>query len=321
MNTPHTKNIQKEKKTHPFLFLFFLSFIGISALISWNIWEKGMGQQRLKDVIRSEDIEILLKGGAFSEKETLAALSKQLSDNLYNSLPKTIFSEKRDANDSNNASDPLEGTFLEGVPGYSRDAVNLALRDILISQGANGIENWRLKAEWATLRQTTSILSMKNPYLLYRTNDLSTKNERDSSLNENKNKTEIEPFKIVQWTKSSDGKKSNSDPNTNNSQKDFFNNSQEMLLITAKNGLIFDNNTKIHLTEDVVARQNDKCVQGDTLNYDDRTKIARFPDFAKFSSTNIEGHALELSWDLANNQLIGSGNIEMTWTQNEKETP
>ncbi len=49
--------------------------------------------------------------------------------------------------------------------------VDLALRGISLSEGENGFELWRLKAEWATLRQKADKVDLGSPHVLYRVGD------------------------------------------------------------------------------------------------------------------------------------------------------
>lgn len=337
MNAPHDEN--PEEKIHPFLFIILIFSVGFILINSWNAWEEKVSTQSLQDVIRSEDIEILLDGGAFSRESDISEFSGQLRTETKKFLSKQVlakekseesskdkiasknFSEDRNTNPSN-----TEGIIPDysasDIPDYSEDIVNLALRDVFVYQGADGVENWRLKAEWATLRKTTSVLNLSQPTLLYRTGDKKNTPNTVNATNTNsdENSAQMEPFKIpnsgknrVQRNYLSVSSADNSAVSTNTAQTDFFINSEEMLLITAKNGLIFDNNTKIHLTDDVLAKQKNNYVQSSILDYNDSTRIATFPNFANFSGENIKGNALTLTWDLNTNQLTGTNGIEMTW--------
>lgn len=370
MKAPHKENPEKEikeEKIHPFLFLIFIFFVGFIAINSWNAWQKNVNTQSLQDVIRSEDIEILLNGDAFSKENNMAELSEQLRQEAKKLLHEQILPkestkdkiannkllEQKETNPSGtkkiltNAKNANTNDFTVNIPDYSHDTVNLALRNIFIYQGENGVENWRLKAEWATLRQATSVLNLSQPTLLYRTgsennssNTTNVKNisdtnkttENDKKNNDenisNKSNVKIEPFKIVKFDKS-DTKEENltgnltddSAADTNIAEAKFLKNSEDMLLVTSINGLVFDNNTKIHLTEDVLAKQKDNYVQSNTLDYDDSTRIANFPNFANFASENIKGNALTLSWNLNTNQLTGTNGIEIIWYPIKNKSP
>ena len=51
------------------------------------------------------------------------------------------------------------------------NTVDLALRGISLSEGENGFELWRLKADWATLRQKADKVDLGSPHVLYRVGD------------------------------------------------------------------------------------------------------------------------------------------------------
>ena len=362
MDAPHNENRKKapeENKIHPFLFLIFLFFVGFLAINSWNAWKKKLETQTLQDVIRSEDIEFLLNGGAFPDEKTTNEISGQLRQMGEDFVSEQTLPKKDSKNASKNknteARDSVHknkalivtdstnnfantNTSILDIPDYSRDTVNLALRDIFIYQGSNGTESWRLKAEWATLRQTTSVLNLSQPILLYRTGD-----KKPSNNTANRTSTEIKPFKITKRDENNVGEKTflentdeelgnflnnstgnsakNSTAITNVTHANFFRNSSEMLLVTAKNGLVFDNNSKIHLTEDVLAKQKNNYVESNTLNYNDSTRIATFPNFSKFAGVNLKGYALRLDWDLNTNTLTGTNGVEITWYPAKDEKP
>lgn len=335
MKNPNKKNIE-EKKIHPFLFLISLFLVGLVTTSGWNMWKEKTTQQKLQDVIRSADIELLLSGDVFSKGTKQSEISSKLKQDVEILSTEQLLKNQKSETQIQKQDNILDTDKIPAnndPPATPQDIVNLALRDIFISQGENGVENWRLIAEWATVRQTTSILNLSKPSLLYRTGDQITLNYSDKkkdkkitdaeqvgdisktklSPSKDKNNTNIKPFKIISTQKIKNKE------NLNDPLKDFYANSEGMLSITAKNGIIFNQNTEIRLTEEVFAKQNTNYVKGDTLDYNDITRIATFPHSAIFAGDNIEGKALVLDWDLNKNQLIGKGKVEMTWMPSKKK--
>ncbi len=186
----------------------------------------------------------------------------------------------------------------ENSLNYSDDVVNLALREIFLVQGKNGFEQWRLKASWATLRENTSILNLNKPTLIYNTE------------NNNQELNEVSEANLVNLD---DLLNDNGVNKSNISVENFYENSEKMLIVTAQSGIVYDENTKLSLLDDVLARQEDNFVQSGLLQYNDETKLIVFPYSASFGGKNINGSANELTWDINNNIINGHGNVQVVW--------
>ena len=324
MNAMNKQKQTKEQKIHPFLFLILIFSLGLISVRLWAMWKEDMSSQQLQDVVKSVDIENLLEGSTSSDKTDMAKILKQFSHDTENNLASQILEAKalnaagpaniNEASTTQNASNStVNNASTPADPNTSPDTVTLALRDIFIFQGDNGVEKWRLKADWATLRQTSSVLTIHQPTLLYNTGEQeqTAHNPTQAIPKTHKNKN----AKIVNIA----DLKIDIAEKKENKQKAFFKNSKDMLSITAKKGIVFDNNTKIHLAKNVRIKQEDNYAEGDTLNYDDNTRIAKFPSLAKFTGENIKGNARVLSWNLNKNILVGNKGVNVTWFPSPEE--
>ncbi len=328
---------QTEKKIHPILFLLLLGGLVGVGVIAWNNWARHAESLRLENIDRSIDIENLLSGQILSygnsenQSSNLETLEKDLSSiqsvkevlNYVDSLrARDIVEKAKDAaqpetedNQANSQTTSQPNNrdknfdLVSEIPSYSDETINLALKGVFLNQGESGQEEWRLKAHWATLRQSSSVLSMGLPVLLYTTgDDLKEIQESQKNTHEAESQTvNLNEFlhpKTDQYTKLTDD--------------NFFKNAEEKLLITAEDGFVYNNNSQLLLRNKVVAKQADNFVQGEILRYNDAQKQAVFPERANFGSKDLKGQANELTWDLLSNEILGKGQVEVIWTPSEK---
>ncbi len=328
---------QTEKKIHPILFLLLLGVLVGICVIAWNNWARHAESLRLENIDRSIDIENLLSGQVLpygnsenqntnvedlekdlasieSVKEVLNYVDTLRARDIVANAQKPVSQEaggdKAD-NQSSSQTNNLDKQFdlVSEIPNYNDETINLALKGVFLSQGESGQEEWRLKAHWATLRQSSSVLSMGLPVLLYTTgDDLKEIQEAQKAKNEVKNqKINLNEF-LHQDVGSS----------VKLTDNNFFENAEEKLLITAKDGFVYNNNSQLLLRNKVVAKQADNYVQGEVLRYNDAQKQAVFPERANFGSADLTGQANELVWDLLSNEILGKGQVEVIWTPSEK---
>ncbi len=85
------------------------------------------------------------------------------------------------------------------------------------------------------------------------------------------------------------------------------------MIIEAERGIIYNDNTKVILHENVRAMQQDNIVKGPVLNYDTEKQIAVFSEQADFSSEELTGTAELLSWDMQENKIYGKGGVYVEW--------
>lgn len=266
------KSLQnKEKKVHPFLFLCILFFLGFIVVYLWLDWVQKSEAKRIKEIVQSSDIAMLLTGKEFSKKE----FSQELEE------IKKAHTPDRSIKNSNLAN--VVQSFTK-IPDFTEECIGLAMKEIQISQGENGLEEWTLKANWATMREESNIVQFEKPEMWHRVKD--------------KN-------------------------NTQQSQKDnnkYLKNVKDKLIVTAERGLVYDNNEKVLLQENVKAIQAKNSIKGDVLSYDSKEQIAIFPNKATFKGESLEGSANVMSWNMQENNIYGSGRVQVLWTPNETNT-
>lgn len=165
------------------------------------------------------------------------------------------------------------------IPDFEDDDVGLAIKGITVSSGENGLEKWQLTAQWATMRQKTAVLQVENPVMRHR---ISQSN--------------------VLFENSSQG------------SAVLLENDPDKVIIEAKHGLVYDNNTKVLLRQDVLAKQNENYIRGPVLSYNSKEQLAVFPQQANFAGNSLKGNADVLTWNMQENKILGSGKVRVEWT-------
>lgn len=164
------------------------------------------------------------------------------------------------------------------IPDFHDDDIGLAMQGISVSYGEEGKEEWAVFAKWATMHQQTSVVQMENPLMWHRTGDNSVLFSSASAQNGM-----------------------------------YLKDIADKVVIKAKRGLIYNENTKVLLQEDVKATQEANIVSGPYLNYDSIEQVAVFPEKADFAGEGLAGRAEVLSWNMHENKIYGKGNVYVEW--------
>lgn len=263
-NTRSVPVRKQEKKIHPFLFLLILAAAVIGASVFWNDWRKKSEARRLDDIIQSQAITELITGEGFNKK----AFSEDL-ENLRQA-------HKAERSLQGNLEDIVR-SFAD-IPDFADDDVGLAMQGIQVSQGEDGLEEWRLFAKWATMRQKTGVLQVEDPVMWHRVGESSLL--FDAAAREKVMHLQDDGGKIV---------------------------------LKALHGLVYDNNSKVLLQDTVSAEQNANSVHGPLLSYSSEERVAVFPENARFKGEGISGRADVLSWNMNANKIYGSGRVYVEW--------
>lgn len=165
------------------------------------------------------------------------------------------------------------------IPDFEDDDVGLAIKGITVSSGENGLEKWQLTAQWATMRQKTAVLQVENPVMRHRISQSNVLFE-----------------------------------NSSQSGAVLLKNDPDKVIIEARHGLVYDNNTKVLLRQDVLAKQNENYIQGPVLSYNSKEQLAVFPQQANFAGNSLKGNADVLTWNMQENKILGSGKVRVEWT-------
>ncbi len=83
----------------------------------------------------------------------------------WGKLPGTEAVVSQEASRAEGASPP--DSSASGAAAPSDDPFALALKEIDLSQGSDGFEEWRLKASWASMRKDSDTIFLKNPRVTY----------------------------------------------------------------------------------------------------------------------------------------------------------
>lgn len=168
------------------------------------------------------------------------------------------------------------------IPDFHDDDVGLAMQGVSASYGKEGKEEWAVFAKWATMHQQSSVVQMEDPLMWHRTGN---------------NSVLFSPATV---------------------QNDMFlKDVANKVVIVAKRGLIYNENSKVLLHENVKATQEANIVSGPYLNYDSVEQLAVFPEKADFAGEAIAGKAEVLSWDMQKNKIYGKGNVYVEWTPSD----
>lgn len=165
------------------------------------------------------------------------------------------------------------------IPDFHNDDIGLAMQGISVSYGEEGKEEWAIFAKWATMHQQTSVVQMENPLMWHRTGDNSVLFSQSTAANDM-----------------------------------YLKDIADKVVIEAKRGIIYNENTKVLLHEDVKASQQANIVSGPFLNYDSIEQVAIFPEEADFAGEGLVGKADVLSWNMQENKIYGKGKVYVEWT-------
>lgn len=165
------------------------------------------------------------------------------------------------------------------IPDFEDDDVGLAIKGITVSSGEDGLEKWQLTAQWATMRQKTAVLQVENPIMRHRISQSNVLFE-----------------------------------NSSQNSAVLLENDPDKVIIEAKHGLVYDNNTKVLLRQNVLAKQNENYIQGPVLSYNSKEQLAVFPQQANFAGNSLKGNADVLTWNMQENKILGSGKVRVEWT-------
>lgn len=170
------------------------------------------------------------------------------------------------------------------IPDFHNDDIGLAMQGISVSYGEKGKEEWAVFAKWATMYQQSSVVQMENPLMWHRTGDSSV---------------------LFSSAAAQNGM--------------YLKDIADKVVIEAKHGLIYNENTKVLLREDVKAKQEANIVFGPYLNYDSIEQVAVFPEKADFTGEGLVGKAEVLSWNMQENKIYGKGNVYVEWTPSDNK--
>ncbi len=262
-NSPVT--VTKERKGHPFLFLFALALVFAVCVHFWNDWQAKSEARRLTEIVQSEEIAELIAGEGYNKK----AFSAELENLKYSYTKKRTIDEN------------MQTVMQEfaNIPDFHNDDIGLAMQGISVSYGEEGKEEWAIFAKWATMHQQTSVVQMENPLMWHRTGDNSVLFSQSTAANDM-----------------------------------YLKDIADKVVIEAKRGIIYNENTKVLLHEDVKASQQANIVSGPFLNYDSIEQVAIFPEEADFAGEGLVGKADVLSWNMQENKIYGKGKVYVEWT-------
>lgn len=191
---------------------------------------------------------------------------------------KTSYTQKR-VNDEN-----MQAFLQEfaNIPDFHNDDIGLAMQGITVSYGEEGKEEWSIFAKWATMHQQTSVVQMENPLMWHRTGDNAVLFSQSAAAGDM-----------------------------------YLKDIADKVVIEAKRGIIYNENTKVLLHEDVKATQQANIVSGPFLSYDSIAQVAIFPEKADFVGEGLVGKADVLSWNLQENKIYGKGKVYVEWTPSD----
>ena len=83
----------------------------------------------------------------------------------------------------------------------------------------------------------------------------------------------------------------------------------DVLDVQAQLGKITDNQRFLTLWDDVVITRYDDVITSSRMNYDANKRLMTFPEGAALESPTASGTATFFTWDLATNEMHGSGGV------------
>lgn len=152
--------------------LVILGILLWGGWFGWESWRLNKVRAALTEVVQSTDLDALLRGEepAPSMTANSSASSAPKPEEIVD--PSGIGDNSAPVSASAPAGTAVsQNTLVSGADVSDVNPVDLALRNILLSQGEQGLELWRLQANWATLRQESGLVEVREPHVRYALGD------------------------------------------------------------------------------------------------------------------------------------------------------
>lgn len=145
--------------------LLSLVFVLVLLVASYGAWHTG----KLAPMLRSVGLD------SAAQLVEITQIGLSLEKQQSTQIAQTEDGTTSQAQDNAPKSDTAVSEKDQGeIPNAMEEAVGLALKGINLVQGENGLELWRLKASWASLREEGGQIDVEMPDMVYRVGDAET---------------------------------------------------------------------------------------------------------------------------------------------------
>lgn len=223
-------------------------------------------------------------------------------------------------NDSKISGGDKKNILSEAVDAITeQDPLALALKNIELTMGENGFEVWRLKAQWASMKESDGSIEVLKPQIVY-------------SMSEDAHATPDSTPGVAMQPAASDSEpptSSTQDPASSPSKIPHANattgasssklplvpgqDDENIILVTADKGVVRQKEKLITLEGDVNAVRGTSRLTGPRMIYDGQARSITFTDGMHFSGNGVTGQASRGGWDLKDNIITADGGVNLVY--------
>lgn len=253
---------------------------------------------------------------------TFTALARPLPVNAQNTTTqKTDDTSPTSQVDSKTGTADKKSILSDAVDAITdQDPLALALKNIELTMGENGFEVWRLKAQWASMKEADGSIEVLKPQIVYSMDEQNTNAAANSAAQATGLVTGQTTGQSTGSSPAEPGKESSS-PSTNATagapgtklpqvpDKD----DENIILVTAEKGIVRQKDKLITLEGDVNAVRGTSRLTGPRMIYDGQARSITFTDGMHFSGEGVTGQASRGGWDLKGNIITADGGVNLVY--------
>ncbi len=261
---------------------------------------------------------------------TFTALARPLPVNAQNTTTqKTDDTSPTSQVDSKTGTADKKSILSDAVDAITdQDPLALALKNIELTMGENGFEVWRLKAQWASMKEADGSIEVLKPQIVYSMDEQNTNAAANSAAQAPEQTMDQITGQVTEQTtgqstgsSSAEPGKESASPRTNATagapgtklpqvpDKD----DENIILVTAEKGIVRQKDKLITLEGDVNAVRGTSRLTGPRMIYDGQARSITFTDGMHFSGEGVTGQASRGGWDLKGNIITADGGVNLIY--------
>lgn len=226
-----------------------------------------------------------------------ATTNATLSSNAQKEAGNKEATKEKNSEPESKFSLPSLNEAVETITG--QDPLALALQNIELAMGENGLEIWRLKAKWAAMKESDGNIEVTSPYITYFM----------GSQNKATQKTDAAQKESAPNETTQEQQKASAEHQADKNEED---NPKNLVFVNADKGIVRQKDKFIRLEGNVVAINGESIITGPVMQYNGSDKNIDFVDGMEFKAKNLTGKAARGFWNTETNVLTATGGVFMT---------
>lgn len=206
-----------------------------------------------------------------------------------------------------------------------QDPLTLALKNIELTMGENGFEVWRLKAQWASMKESDGSIEVLKPQIVYSMNERNANVTAKASAPSATQPT-MQPETQAAGNFSTDPAKASVPPPKSAAPANATTDApstklpqvpdeddENIILVTADKGVVRQKDKLITLEGNVNAVRGTGRLTGPRMVYDGQARSITFTDGMHFSGEGVTGQASRGGWNLTDNIITADGGVNLIY--------